>query len=116
MQRGFDFARQVGSISDPRVVVTTTWLDADAAYDDGDDPRYWSPVKYLASLAREHPMDLELYGENTGQGDVAAMELSAQRMRRHGLTGMLWYRESEMFSGRYATLQEYERVIASYNK
>jgi hypothetical protein len=111
IQRGLAFAQQVRSITDERVVLTTTWLDADASGDAGENRRYWSPVKYLAELADEHPSSLELYGENTGKGDRAAMELSASQMRRYRLTGMGWYREEELFSGRYANLQDYEWII-----
>lgn len=42
VQRGFDFARQVMAINDPNVIITTTWLDADASADNGPDPRYWN--------------------------------------------------------------------------
>jgi hypothetical protein len=111
IQRGLAFAQQVRSITDERVVITTTWLDADASGDADENRRYWSPVKYLADLADEHPSSIELYGENTGEGDRAAMELSASQMRRYGLTGMAWYREEELFSGRYANLQDYEWII-----
>ena len=115
IQRGYDFARQVRAIEDPKVVPTTTWLEADvdAVADNWPDPRYWSPVHYLSSLAEKHPLDLELYGENGGQDSREAMELSAYRMRRYGLMGMCWYNESELFSGQYATLKDYERVIAT---
>ena len=112
IQRGFDFARQIAALNDPQVIVTTTWLDADASADTGSDPRYWSPIKYLASLAAAHPLQLRLYGENTGQGDVAAMDLSAAQVRRFGLLGMAWFREDQLFSGTYATLNDYRQVIA----
>lgn len=116
VQRGYDFARQVAAINDPQVLVTTTWLDAnvDIAADGRADQRYWSPVKYLASLAQSHPLRLGLYGENTGQGDRAAMDLTAAQMVRFGLTGMAWYRESELFSGVYATLDDLRATIARY--
>ena len=111
VQRGHDFERQVKAIEDQSVVVTTTWLDADARRDADKDLRYWSPVHYLASLARASSLTLELYGENTGQGDRAEMELSASQMRCYGLVGMAWYNEDELFSGHYATLEDYEQVI-----
>jgi hypothetical protein len=113
VQRGYDFARQVGSIADPKVVVTTTWLDAsvDPLADDRADMRYWSPVHYLSYLADSHPLSLETYGENTGRGSKEQMEYSARQMRRWGLSGMAWYKESEMFSGSYATLDDYAAII-----
>lgn len=113
IQRGFDFARQVGAIADPKVVVTTTWLDArpNPEADDRKDQRYWPPVEYLSSLAEDHPLRLELYGENTGWGSEEDMEFAASQMKRYGLRGMLWYREDQLFSGRVANLDDYKRVI-----
>jgi hypothetical protein len=111
VQRGLDFERQVRAIEDEDVLVTTTWLDADASGDARADPRYWSPAKYLSSLADDHPLCLRAYGENTGRGDWEAMELSASQMRRYGFLGMAWYNEEQLFSGRYATPRDYERVI-----
>jgi hypothetical protein len=115
IQRGYDFARQVRAIEDPKVVLTTTWLEAnfDTVADNPINPRHWSPVHYLASLAETHPLHLDLYGENGGEDDREAMELSASRMRRYGLLGMCWYNESELFSGQYASLSDYERTIES---
>ena len=112
IQRGLDFARQIVAINDPNVIITTTWLDANASADDDADPRYWSPVKYLASLTQSHSPVLKLFGENTGRGQVVEMERSALQMERYGLLGMAWYREEELFSGQYATLADYERIIS----
>ncbi|MDQ6907376.1 MAG: hypothetical protein M3176_11155 [Chloroflexota bacterium] len=58
VQRGLDFARQLGAITDAKVIATTTWLDADASRDGGTRSSDWSPVKYLASLAAMHPLHL----------------------------------------------------------
>lgn len=111
IQRGLDTARQIAALSDPGTIVTTTWLDADATADDQPDQRYWSPVKYLASQAQQHPLKLQLYGENTGQGQTVELELAALQVQRYGLLGMAWYREEELFSGQYASLADYQRVI-----
>jgi hypothetical protein len=115
VQRGFDFARQIAAIQDPNVIITTTWLDAEASGDQGADLRYWSPVKYLAFLANRHPLNLLLFGENTGQGTRAEMNLSSAQMERYGLIGMAWYNETELLSGKYASLQDYKQVIAKYS-
>jgi hypothetical protein len=112
IQRGYDFARQVMAIDDPNVIITTTWLDADASADKGSDLRYWSPVKYLAYLANRHPLSLPLFGENTGKGTRAEMDLSAAQMERYDLIGMAWYNEMELFSGQYANLEDYRQVIS----
>ena len=113
IQSGHDFARQVGAIEDDHVLVTTTWLDAPASGDDERDPRHWSAVKYLSYLAESNPTRPRLYGENTGAGSLEDMLLSAHQMRRYLLIGMSWYDEEQLFSGRYATLEDYECVIKS---
>ena len=115
IQRGYDFARQIAAIHDPGVIVTTTWLDADASRDDDPDSSYWSPVKFLAKLAQAQPLHLPVYGENTGQGSREQMELSAAQAMRYGLVGMAWFNEGELFSGRYATLADYQWVITAYS-
>jgi hypothetical protein len=114
IQRGFDFQRQIAAITDPLVIVATTWLDADVSGDDEDNARFWSPVKYLSVLADNNPLHLDLFGENTGDGMLADMRLSAEQMERYHLIGMAWYREDELFSGRYATLDDYKRIIAEF--
>jgi hypothetical protein len=115
VQRGFDFARQITAIKDPNVIITTTWLDADGSADFGTDLRFWSPVKYLAYLANKHPLDLLLYGENTGHGSPADLEFTVAQMKRYGLIGMAWYNETELFSGQYASLHDYRRMILVNN-
>ena len=49
VQRGYDFARQVAALSDPNLILTTTWLDADVYPDleHGSDPKFWSPARFL---------------------------------------------------------------------
>jgi hypothetical protein len=115
IQRGYDFDRQIAAITDENIIVTTTWLDADASRDDEDDPRYWSPVKTLATLAADHPFNLAVFGENTGQGNNQDMRLAASQMQRYNLIGMAWYREDELHSGQYATLDDYAAIIAEFN-
>jgi len=113
VQSGHDFARQVGAIEDDNVLVTTTALDAPASGDDDEDPSNWSAVKYLSTLAQSNPTRPRLYGENTGSGSSEDMRVAASQMRRYGLIGMAWYDEEQLLSGRYATLDDYERVIES---
>lgn len=113
IQAGHAFARQVKAIEDDNVLVATTALDAPASGDDDEDPNNWSPVKYLSLLATSNPARPGLYGENTGAGSYEDMLRAASQMRRYGLVGMSWYNEEQLFSGRYATLGDYERVIES---
>ncbi len=114
IQRGFDFARQVASLTDAQAIVTTTWLDADGSQDGGSDQRYWSPVHYLASLAQAHPLHLALYGENTGHGSAVQMDFTAAQMARYGLLGLAWYNETEILSGSYATLADFRSMVDRY--
>jgi hypothetical protein len=114
IQSGVDFERQIKAIADPKVIVTTTWLDAANSGDASRDSRLWSPTKYLAHLVAKHPMSLAKYGENTGQGNRLAMELAAAQMHTFGLIGMAWYRDEELFSGNYATIDDFQQIIRSY--
>jgi hypothetical protein len=113
VQRGFDFARYVGGITDPGVVVYTTWLNADASADGGTDMRYWSPVKYLAHLAQDRTQPLRLMGENTGRDTVADMTVTFEQARAHSLIGVVWAFEPELFSGGHATVEDLTAAIAA---
>ncbi len=113
LQRGYDMARQVAAITDPNTVIATTWLDCPFGNDDSANPDDWRPVHYLASLAATHTPALRVFGENTGQGQRARMDVAAAQMVRYGLVGMAWYDEGEVFSGRYATLADYQSEIAN---
>lgn len=114
IQRGFDWGRNIPAITDPNVVITSTWLNPNPAWynDSGTDQRYWSPIKFLSHLANQR--GLQKFGENTGADYLADMIQSADLVVANGLLGMLWYREDELFSGNYATLQDYTNVINSH--
>jgi hypothetical protein len=94
--RGFDFARQIQRIHDANVIVSCTWLDANGSGDDGQDQTQWSPIHYLAELAREHRPQLRLFGENTGHGTPAAFAFTVSQARRFGLCGFAWFRQEEL--------------------
>ncbi len=113
IQTGTDYARQVAALRDRNIILTTTWLDAAFGDDASTDPAQWRPVKYLASLAASSALQPRLYGENTGQGDRAAMQFAVAQMRRYSLVGMAWCREADLLSGRYATLNDYRQMIAT---
>jgi hypothetical protein len=113
LQTGHDFARQIQAVADNNVIVTTTWLDADATHDGGANQISWSPIKYLSSLATANPLQLHRFGENTGQGTKDAMIFSALQMRRYRLIGMAWYSETQLGSGHFATLDDYRAVISA---
>ncbi len=113
VQTGTDYARQVSSLRDQGVILTTTWLDAPFGDDNATDPALWRPVKYLAYLAAQHSFHPKLFGENTGQGNLIAMQYAASQMRQYGLLGMAWCREEELFSGNLATIEDYRQIIAT---
>lgn len=48
-------------------------------------------------------------GENAGQNSADDMGRCLERVKNLGMVGMLWYPESEMLSGRYASLDDYSR-------
>ncbi|HVA89427.1 MAG TPA: hypothetical protein VNL71_06265, partial [Chloroflexota bacterium] len=108
---GVDYARQVAAITDPNVIVYSTWLDFSSPYqnDAGSDPTRWTPIKYLASLAQANPLHLRIGGENTGQGSAATLTYSVEQSIRYGLINMNWYTEQELYSGQYATAAQYRQ-------
>lgn len=115
--RGFDMARYVAGITDPQVVVYSTWLDGFFGSDDtSPDPARWSPGHYLASLAAAHRPPLPVGGENTGSPDDRAnMELTFRHLREDHLCVLFWAFEKTLFDGKepHATVQDFKRLVAS---
>ena len=108
LQQGLDWAGQLPVVaSHPGTVLSSTWLDA---ADQGTDPAYESPVRYLARLAS--PTRIAVMGENTGRGSPEDMRRSVGRVRELGLVGMLWMREPDLYGTSYADLGAYQRLIA----
>lgn len=97
---GYDWARMIPGIRDPKVIVYCTWIDAPPkdCDDDGKNPERWSPVHWQASLADAHPLKLRKWGENTGRGDLAAMTTTFERIRRYQMMGILWAFEPDLFA------------------
>lgn len=118
---GYDWERMIGGISDPRVIVYCTWMDAPPkdCDDDGPDPARWSPVHWQASLAAAHPLALRVWGENTGGGDRDALVLTFDRAKRFGLLGVVWAFERELFVGPesgFATFSDLADQVAAFQK
>jgi hypothetical protein len=116
LQQGLDFSRLVAAVDDDKVVVTTTWLEADVEIPPGaeDDKRFWDPARYIAYLAENHPLDLAVFGETSRPNQPAALELAARRVKDYDLAGMAWFDEASLFSGGgYATLDDVRRVTSS---
>lgn len=120
IQQGFDWARMIGGIHDPRVIVYCTWIDGtiknrDICDDDSADPVRWSPVNWQASLARANPLHLRVWGENTGGNNCEAMRLTFERVKKFDLMGVMWAFDSELFANPnpegYATFNDYSGFI-----
>jgi hypothetical protein len=115
--RGFDMARFVAGITDPQVVVYSTWIDGFFGSDDtSTNQARWSPGHYLASLAEAHQPPLLVGGENTGSPDDRAnMELTFQRLRDEHLCVLFWAFERTLFDGKdhHATIQDFKQLIST---
>lgn len=110
IQRGYDYARFVNAVTDQKVWITSTWLESPFGDDAAADCGKGRPIRYLACLA--DAKGLAKYGENGGRDDIAAMRFTSDQATRFGLQGFLWFNESELLSGQYATLTDYATVIA----
>lgn len=115
---GYDWARMVAGIRDPRVIVYCTWMEApeNICDDAGGDPRRWSPLHWQSSLARENRLGLRVWGENSGRDTVADMRVTFERIRRYGAMGVMWAFENELFADpnpkHFATFQDFAEMIA----
>lgn len=114
IQKGLDFARFIIDVSDPNVVVYTTWLDAPDTGDGSANPTNWSPVHYMSSLAAANPLQLRIWGENSGHNNLEEMEHCFQQMQIYNLDGMLWAFEADLYSGQYASFDQYAQFIVQY--
>ena len=114
LQRGMDYARLIGSISDKNVAPCTTWIDC--VFENPDDtssnPALWSPVHYFAALAE--PLGLQTWSENTGHASYDGMLLSFQRMQAYNVHALMWAFHSELYNTAYATMAQYAQLIAQY--
>jgi hypothetical protein len=113
IERGLDVARFVGGITDPKVVLYTTWLDASDQGDTSADPAQWSPAHYLVSLAAQHPIALSVWGENAGHNSYTDLQRCIKQVRTYGLQGMLWAFEPDLYTNTYATLEQLSSLIES---
>lgn len=117
---GYDWKRVIAGITDPKVIVYCTWIDAPEEWckDGGEDQRFWSPVHWQSYLAQSNPQKLRVWGENTGRGTRERMRLSFLRMQRYGLLGILWAFESELFAqpnpANLATFADFAELIGEY--
>jgi hypothetical protein len=108
IQRGFDFARFIGGITDPGVWIHCTWLDANPAWSDetSSDPARWSPIHFLADLSRRHTPALTVSAENTGGGGPETLRLCVDRARDHELNAVFWAFAPDLFDGKPPELRD----------
>jgi hypothetical protein len=117
IQIGYDFARMIARLRDPLVTPYATNVGTRYSDDDSLDPTRWSPTHYLASLIAANPTNLQLFGENAGNGDVEAMRRSFTEMEKYGLIGLVWAFEGQLYNtsnGKYASLEDYAKLIRQY--
>ena len=107
---GYDFDRLIGAVDDPLVFPCTTWIDANPDF--GKDP----PVAYLAGLLKAHPKQLQLWAENPGHADLAAMKLSFERARACNVSTLIWAFEPDLFDGKHASLKDLQDLIEPRTK
>lgn len=124
--KGLDFELLVRSITDPKVGLHCTWLDADpefASDSAGAPVEAYSPIRYLrtvmlardsslgpfartAASARAQSTPLELSGENTGNGNMETLELCVRRARKYQLSHFLWAFEGDLVNGQAPELTD----------
>ena len=100
VQRGYDFDRQITALTDPKVVVYSTW---------GDNP---APVTYLAGLASAH--HLSFMAENGGGNSAAQIDVALKTAAAAGATTFYLVRAPQFFCSctGYATIAQ---AAASYH-
>lgn len=116
IQRGFDYPRFIAGVTDPKYIVYGTWLDTPAKFSDdaSDNPARWSPIHYLSHAAKQHPLKLRVWAENTGPGSLAEMKLSFERAKAFDVQAIVWAFEDDLFTGKHATLAQYQQLIKEY--
>jgi hypothetical protein len=94
VQRGYDHARHIGSVTDKGVAVWGTWAEQPGT------------ISYLAGLA--DAKGLAKMGENSGSDDVVKMTTAVSAAKLYGLKTLLWIRASETYCAcnGYATIDD----------
>jgi len=111
IQRGLDVARFVNGITDHKLMLYTTWLEASDKDDELSDPTHWSPAHYLTSLADANPVRPGVWGESSGHNSYEDMRRCFKQLHAYKLQGMVWAFEQDLYSGQYATINNYSALI-----
>lgn len=120
IQRGYDFARLIRGVRDPKLIVYCTWIDSDPTFGDdaSDNPARWSPVHYLSDLATRHPLKLAAMAENTGPGTPKALALSLQRARRYKLSALIWAFEPNLYDNAmdHVSIEQFQSAVEATDR
>jgi hypothetical protein len=113
LQRGFDYGRFVGGISDRDVALCTTWLNCPSGDDASADPTRWTPVHHLATFGRSK--GLRLWAENAGGDDYyATMVTCFRRVATYDVRVLSWAFDAQLYQPRFASLEDYSKLISQH--
>ena len=117
VENAWDFSQMISSITDPKVIPYTTWIDSNPSFgdDNSTDQTLWSPAHWIAYLAQKNPLRLRVWGETTGSDNFTYMQLALSRMAQYNYMGIMWAFDNQLTSGSFATLSQYANLIAQYN-
>jgi len=116
LQRGMEFSRMIGNITDTKIIVYSTWADFDQGYDSTTNMAGWSPAKWVSYLGQQNPLKLASGGENTGENTAAGMNTTFTHIKNNNMVILMWAFESELYgNSSYAKLSDYKAQIASVN-
>jgi len=111
------FMVDISSVDDTSgTPVANNCMATDASVDYLTDPQVlnWSSVRWLSFNAKRN--GLPLIGENPGENSASDMATTFSLMEGCGLTGLMWAFDSELYSGQYATIANYQASIAQANQ
>jgi hypothetical protein len=130
---GKDFRRMIHRDTDPGIVVHCTWVDAKNFNDVSTNPANWTPVHFLRYCVDTHPLNtpagafvLRMWGENTGNAkyvetpaapDGNPLVRTFSRMNTHGLMGILWAFEDQLYAppeSGFITFDDFAAYMSAY--
>ncbi len=115
-ERGAVWDRLIDGITDPsHVIISCSSIGDDSATasstnDAAGDPLYWSSAHWVAYNADRYKFPK--IAENEGHNDAARLHIVFQQMMSYGYTSLLWAFQADLYSGQYATIDQYVELIA----
>ena len=73
-------------------------------------------MHYLALLAAQNKLHLQVWGENTGANSRADLERCVGRVQAYHLGGMFWAFNEQLYSGQHASIDELRQTLALANR